>query len=104
MFQKHADAVCGGVEIHLTDREALRPVAAGLRLLRVLAREFPGEFGWRSEPYEFVDDVPAIDLLTGSEEARRVVEGSEPLEQVLERWAAETAAFDERIEPLLLYR
>jgi hypothetical protein len=36
----------------------------------------PGEFRFRTERYEFVDDVPAFDLLTGDSEAReRILAG-----------------------------
>jgi uncharacterized protein YbbC (DUF1343 family) len=69
-FQKHARQVCGGVEVHVTDPAQFRPYATYLALLAV-ARRLSGEaFAFRTEAYEFVDDVPAIDLLTGNAEAR----------------------------------
>jgi hypothetical protein len=33
----------------------------------------PGKFRFRTERYEYVDDIPAFDLLTGSAEARRAI-------------------------------
>jgi uncharacterized protein YbbC (DUF1343 family) len=78
-FQKHARQVCGGVEVHVTDAARFRPYATYLALLAV-ARRLGGEaFAFRTEAYEFVDDVPAIDLLTGNAEARtRIVALDDP--------------------------
>ena len=76
-FQKHAGEVCGGVEVVITDRRALRPYRWGLEVLRLVHRNFPQVFGWRHEPYEFVADRPAIDLLTGSGECRQALESGD---------------------------
>src|SRR5450432_2965451 len=70
MFHKHAGRACGGVQIHVRERSRFRPYATYLALLAI-ARRLGGEaFAFRTEPYEFVDDIPALDLLTGSAEAR----------------------------------
>ncbi len=77
MFQKHAGRVCGGVQIHVRDRALFRPYATYLALLAI-ARRLGGEaFAFRTERYEFVDDIPALDLLTGSAEARRRIEAQD---------------------------
>lgn len=93
-FQKHAGKVCSGVEWQVTDRLAFRPLATGLALLREVRRAHPERFAWRAEPYEFVADVPAIDLLTGSPMARLVVEGELALEDVLARWESYCREFE----------
>lgn len=79
MFQKHAGAVCGGVHVHVTDPATFRPYATYLALVG-LARRLGGDaFRFRTERYEFRDDVPAFDLLTGSSAAREALEaGEEP--------------------------
>ncbi len=104
MFGKHAGRVCGGVELFVLHREAIRPVELGLRLLATIHDLFPEAFRWRERPYEFVADVPAIDLLTGSDEARRRIDAGEPLEPLLAAWREEVAAFESRLEGVLLYR
>jgi len=103
-FQKHSGAVCGGVELHVLDRDGFDPLWLGLELLRAFRDHDPERFGWRPDPYEFVADVPALDLLTGSAEARRTLEAGEPLEPLLEDWADEVAAFAAALEGVLLYR
>jgi uncharacterized protein YbbC (DUF1343 family) len=69
-FQKHAQQICGGVQIHVRDAADFRPYATYLALVAV-ARRLGGEaFAFRREKYEFIDDIPAFDLLTGDSEAR----------------------------------
>ena len=103
-FQKHALEVCRGVEIHITDRMALQPLALGLELLDVVRQLDPERFAWRPDPYEFVADVPALDLLTGSAAAREALERGEDLEPILAHWRREVAAFEETLDGILLYR
>ncbi len=102
-FGKHAGQVCAGVELHLTDRDLYEPVALGLHLLRAFHDLHPGDFSWRAEPYEFVADVPALDLLTGSPEARSCIESGEPFDGLLAGWRAWVAEFESTLEGVLLY-
>ncbi len=84
-FQKHAGKPCGGVQIHVTDARAFRPVATYLALVALAHRQDPERFRFRTERYEFVDDIPAFDLLTGDAEAReRIARGDAPIEVAVE--------------------
>jgi len=103
-FGKHAGSVCAGVELHVTDRRALQPVALGLHLLKTVHDLHPDDFGWRSDPYEFVSDVPALDLLTGSAAARSCLEHGDPLEPLLEEWRIAVKGFEEALGGILLYQ
>jgi len=103
-FGKHAGEVCGGVEIHVADRRVLEPVRLGLELLAAVHRLWPDGFAWRPDPYEFVADVPAVDLLTGSAAARAAVEADAPLGPLLESWREEVRAFEATLDGILLYR
>nr|NIP99422.1 DUF1343 domain-containing protein [Nitrospinaceae bacterium]NIR53587.1 DUF1343 domain-containing protein [Nitrospinaceae bacterium]NIS83988.1 DUF1343 domain-containing protein [Nitrospinaceae bacterium]NIT80797.1 DUF1343 domain-containing protein [Nitrospinaceae bacterium]NIU43103.1 DUF1343 domain-containing protein [Nitrospinaceae bacterium] len=40
---------------------------------RTIAKTFPDVFEWRTEPYEFVTNRPAIDLLYGHPEFRETL-------------------------------
>jgi uncharacterized protein YbbC (DUF1343 family) len=103
MFGKHADEVCAGVELHVVDRRVLNPVAIGLHLLRTIRDLDPDRFSWRVEPYEFVSDVPAIDLLTGSAQARKAIEAGETLEPLLSQWERYVEEFEASLDGILLY-
>ncbi|MEM9727704.1 MAG: DUF1343 domain-containing protein [Myxococcota bacterium] len=102
-FQKHAGAICRGVQVHVTDPWVFRPYEAYLRLLEAALRSMPPERRWRTETYEFVSDRPAIDLLTGGPEFREAVDGGASLDDV---WAAEcegAARFDDERRAFWLY-
>jgi uncharacterized protein YbbC (DUF1343 family) len=78
-FHKHAKQSCGGVQIHVTDARTFRPVATYVALIALAHHASPGDFRFRTEKYEFVDDIPAFDLLIGSAEAReRILAGDDP--------------------------
>jgi uncharacterized protein YbbC (DUF1343 family) len=80
MFQKHGGKECGGVQIHPTDATAFRSVAVYVALVALAHHAHPQDFRFRTERYEFVDDIPAFDLLTGSARAReRILAGDDPI-------------------------
>jgi uncharacterized protein YbbC (DUF1343 family) len=80
MFQKHGGEQCGGVQIHPTDPNAFRSVAVYVALVGYAHQAHPQELRFRTERYEFVDDIPAFDLLTGSARAReRILAGDDPI-------------------------
>jgi uncharacterized protein YbbC (DUF1343 family) len=102
-FQKHAGLDCGGVQIHVTDRAAFRPVRTSLALLAAM-REMSGEkFAWRTEVYEFVKDPIAIDLLFGSDRERKHLEAGNPAAELHAAWQVEEEAFLHRRHTVLLY-
>ena len=78
-FHKHGKQSCGGVQIHVTDAGSFRPVATYVALIALAHHASPNDFRFRTERYEFVDDIPAFDLLVGSAEAReRILAGDDP--------------------------
>jgi uncharacterized protein YbbC (DUF1343 family) len=76
-FQKHAGKACGGVQLHVTDPSTFRAYATYLALVTLAHAQDPERFVFRTEAYEFRDDVPAFDLLTGGPEARVRIERGE---------------------------
>ena len=80
-FQKHAGVTCRGVQVHLTDKNRFAPYRAYLAAIAA-ARRMEG-FRWRTERYEFVDDRPAIDLLTGDADVRLAIDAGEDFDAVM---------------------
>ncbi len=103
MFNKYAGERCAGVQTHVLDRETFKPVLAGVALLKHLRRLHPEAFRWRTDPYEFVSDRLAIDLLGGGPGIRQGVELDIPLEDFDATWAPELEAFMEKRATCLLY-
>jgi uncharacterized protein YbbC (DUF1343 family) len=102
-FQKHAGRPCGGVQLHVTDRAAFRPYLTGVAFLRAVRTLWPDDFAWRTQAYEFVDRVPAIDLLCGSPAVREGIDGGASLSELAATWAAAEDAFRAERAAWLLY-
>jgi uncharacterized protein YbbC (DUF1343 family) len=77
-FHKHRGETCGGVQVHVTDPVSFRPVRTYAALVTLAHAQAPDRFRFRTEAYEFRDDVPAFDLLTGSSEARERIQRGDP--------------------------
>jgi len=92
-FGKHAGQACGGATIRVFDPTSVRAVTLGLYVLESLSRLAPEAFGWRHAPYEFVKDIPAIDLLWGSSELREVIDAGADVQPLIKRANAEAASF-----------
>lgn len=102
-FHKFAGRSCGGVQMHVVDRATFRPYRTGVTVLRELWALGAEEFRWRNDSYEFVDDRPAIDLLTGGTEVREGIERGLPAEEIFASWLPAERAFLDRRRPHLLY-
>jgi uncharacterized protein YbbC (DUF1343 family) len=102
-WDKHAGVRCHGVELHIHDPEAFRPFRTGLAcVLQARALE-PARFRWRTETYEFVDGIPAFDLLCGSSRERTAIESGAALGDLVQAYAAEERAFARRRARYLAY-
>lgn len=102
-FHKFHGQTCGGVQLHVLDRVAFQPVRTGLAVLAAM-REFSGpHFDWRRQPYEFVADRLAIDLLFGSPRERLALEAGKSFPEMAETWLLEEEEFRRRRQEYLLY-
>jgi uncharacterized protein YbbC (DUF1343 family) len=102
-FHKFGGKRCGGLQLHVTDARAFRPYLTGVAVLRELRVRFPKAFKWRTRPYEFVADRPAIDLLCGGPEVREGIDAGATLDALAATWLADERAFAVRRAPYLLY-
>ena len=102
-WDKHARVRCHGVQIHLDDARALDAVRLGVACLVHARAQVPDKFRWRTERYEFVDTIPAIDLLTGSAQFRAAVEAGQGVRDLCAAWDAERESYLAARKPFLLY-
>jgi uncharacterized protein YbbC (DUF1343 family) len=104
MFQKHAGEICAGLQFHITDRNQFKPLLTTLALLRAIAELYPDQLQWRTEPYEFVSDRLAIDLLYGNEKLRETLFDADfSLERLENSWQEELASFSQLRQEYLIY-
>jgi uncharacterized protein YbbC (DUF1343 family) len=81
------------IQVRVTDRNAVRPVAVGAHMLRAIYARHTGDFRWRDT---------GIERLSGTAALRRAVE-SGGIDSLLARWEAELARFRQQVAPYRLY-
>jgi uncharacterized protein YbbC (DUF1343 family) len=102
-FQKHAKQPCGGCQVHVLDRDALRPVLTGVALIDMFRRFDPAQYAWRQPPYEYEHEKMPFDILAGSDELRHQIEAGTPLAEIAESWRDDERTFEKQRKPYLLY-
>ena len=91
------------MQTHLEKPKALEAVKLGVAAIVHSRAQDPARFRWRTEKYEFVEHIPAIDLLTGSNAFRKRVESGASVKDLLALWDIERAEYEKRRERFLLY-
>ena len=102
-FQKHAGELCGGVQIHVTDRELFEPVTAGVAAVKTAHDLYGDDFKWKDTPYEYVFDKNPFDVIAGTDKLRASIERGDSLELISESWKAGLDQFKSVREEYLLY-
>jgi uncharacterized protein YbbC (DUF1343 family) len=64
-FHKFAGELCGGAQLHVTDRNAFHPFRTGVEIIRVLRKLYPDRFAWKQPPYEYEREKLPIEILLG---------------------------------------
>ena len=101
-FQKHKGQVCGGFQIHVTDRQVFQPWKLGQFLCLAFFRDLAA-FSWKQPPYEYEHDKMPIDILNGSDKLRLWVEKEGDLDELLEIEQRGVADFQEKRNSVLIY-
>lgn len=96
-FSKHAGQACGGVQLHVTDRAAFRPVRTGIAVLKALHDLHPEAFAFLPGEPPFFDKLAGVDWLRGA-----ILRG-DPLDAIEARWQPGLAAFEAVRQRYLLY-
>ena len=102
-FQKHAGTLCGGAQIHVTDRERFRPVEAAVAVLRTVRDQATDAFRWLQPPYEYEHDKMPIDMLWGSESLRLGIDAGAEVDEILAGADEEITAWNEGTARYRLY-
>ncbi len=96
-FQKHAGLICGGAQIHVTDRKRFRSFKTGVAVLKAVHDLYPKQPLWKSPPYEYETEKMPIDILAGTDRLRTGIEKGTGLDQMEASWMAECRSFDRKI-------
>ncbi|MBN2316402.1 MAG: DUF1343 domain-containing protein [Sedimentisphaerales bacterium] len=92
---KHQGQVCNGVRIIVTDRDALKPYFAGIKIVDTIFRMYPDDFQWRAGHF---------DRLCGTSDVRNAIIGGSSLDELRNKWQTELASFKKIRNKYLIYR
>jgi uncharacterized protein YbbC (DUF1343 family) len=101
--QKWSGQTCGGVQIHVQDREVFEPYLTGIAVLSAIRTLYPESFKWREPPYEYEYDKRPIEMLSGSGTIPAQIESGVSPGKVRSGWQTDVARFLRQREPYLLY-
>ena len=82
------------IKVRVTNRNAVRPVELGVRMLRAIYARHQKDFTWRET---------SIDRLAGTDRLRAAVE-NDTVDALLREWDADAKRFTTQVKPYLLYR
>lgn len=102
-FQKHAGVSCGGVQIHVLNRNLFEPVSVGVAMVKVAYDMYTENFRWKEPPYEYVYDRNPFDVIAGTTKLRESVEKGSSVETIVTGWQESLNDFMKVRERYLLY-
>ncbi len=96
-FQKHTAKLCGGCQIHVTERKKFKPFKTAAAILKSIKELYPRDFSWNKPPYEYEEALLPIDILAGTDRFRKDIEGGTELNVMEAWWQAELTDFNKKI-------
>ena len=97
-FSKYANQECHGVQIHVTDRDQIKPVDVALHLIATVRQNYPDQFEFLKNRGRYF-----FDLLAGTDDLRLRLMARESATEIVRSWETEVEKFTERCRPYLLY-
>ena len=102
-FHKFKGQLCGGLQVHVTDRSRFKPVITAVAVIAAIRELYGDRFEWTSPPYEYVYDRRPFDVINGSASIREMIEAGQPASEIEASWQDALADFAARRAPYLLY-
>jgi uncharacterized protein YbbC (DUF1343 family) len=102
-FQKWAGTMCGGIQIHIDNREIFEPYLTGIAVISAACAMYPEFFTWRNPPYEYENEKLPIEILCGCNEIPQMIRKGVSLDGIKRTWQNGLAGFMNRRAAYLLY-
>lgn len=102
-WDKYAGEACGGVQAHVTDRRAFRPVRFAVAAIDAARRARPDRFAWKQPPYEYERTLAPIDILSGDGSLRTTIDAAGDAAALLDGWRLDEERFARERRPYLMY-
>lgn len=93
-FSKFAGRLCGGCQAHVTDRDAFRPLAAALHIIKTVRDAYPADFAFHPDYF---------DKVMGTDAVRTALEAGSDVAAILAALEPGLRAFAALRRPYLLY-
>lgn len=93
-FSKFQGELCGGCQVHVTDRAAFRPFATALHIIKTVRDTYPGKFEFH---------VSYFDQVMGTASVRKALEAGTEVATILANIQPGLDAFAALRKPYLLY-
>jgi uncharacterized protein YbbC (DUF1343 family) len=102
-FQKWARQTCGGVQIHVTDRDSFTPVIVGVAMIKTAYDMYSDKFEWKRDAYEYEFGKNPFDVVSGTDKLRKAIEAGESLNDIRAAWEPRLTEFVKIRSEFLLY-
>ena len=102
-FHKYVGELCGGIQIHVIEREAFKPVKTSIAITSAICGLYPERFEWKQPPYEYVYDKLPFDVINGSSVIRKQIEANTPISQIEDSWQSNLSKFAKLRDKYVLY-
>lgn len=99
MFSKHEGETCHGVQLHVTDRDAFRPVATGVHLVHAMKHLPESGFTWRAGSALGM----SANLLYGTDDLHTMIDAGATPDEIIAKWGAGQDEFHRKAERARLY-
>ncbi|MBI4688868.1 MAG: DUF1343 domain-containing protein [Nitrospirae bacterium] len=96
-FQKYAGELCGGAQIHVTDRNKFKPFKSGVAILKTIHDLYPEHLQWKQPPYEYETEKMPIDILAGTDRLRKDIENDKSLKDMEDWWSEQAIEFNRKV-------
>jgi uncharacterized protein YbbC (DUF1343 family) len=93
-FSKFSGEMCGGAQVHVSDRKAYQPLKTALHIIRTIREMCPAQFQFHENYF---------DKIMGTSKVREALERGEGVEAIVAEFAAGLSDFARLRQPYLLY-
>lgn len=102
-FQKHANQPCGGVFLHVVERDFFEPVITGLAMVKTARDLYADDFQWKTTAYEYAFNRNPFDVIAGTTRIREMFENADGVDDIKLSWQTDVKEFNRMREKYLLY-
>lgn len=93
-FSKFKDELCGGCQMHVSDRDRYRPLETTLHVITTIRDMYPEKFRFHQSYF---------DKIMGTAKVRLAIEAGQSIAAIVNSWGSGLAAFAELRRPYLIY-